>query len=106
MKYPAIIVEQDPVVAAFKAAMFISGTNLVPVAGKLWRPGRPPLHLRAMKSWRIILNSIRIWIFIRADFSLWQGEVPQACWWQVKEFQRSHSGKDAVGLALFYLSLV
>ena len=43
---------------------------------------------------------------MREDFSLCQGEAPQACWRQVKGIQRRHSEKDAAELSIFGLRIV
>ena len=42
---------------------------------------------------------------MRADFSSYQGEGPQAYWRQVKGLQRRYGGKDAAGLYRFRLRL-
>ena len=42
---------------------------------------------------------------MRADFSSYQGEGPQACWRQVKGLQRRYGGKVAAGLYRFRLRL-
>ncbi len=43
---------------------------------------------------------------MRADFSSYQGEGPQACWRQVKGLQRRYGGKVVAGLYRFRLRLV